>query len=91
MNLKPCAACRRRCSVKNDERRSTESEDGSEECEFVHKCDLCGHVIAVHHYRCTVNAAEGFLEYEMNCQLCGRSEDSHSIDPVDPRVGRQLP
>ena len=85
LNLKGCAACKKRGMVRNVERTHREDDKGNETVEFVHVCEWCGHEIARHRYEVAVVEAHHMHCYCMECMLCGSAEDSRSIDPVDPR------
>lgn len=85
LNLKGCAACKKRGMVRNVERTHREDDKGNETVEFVHVCEWCGHEIARHRYEVAVDEAHHMHCYSMECMLCGSAEDSRSIDPVDPR------
>ena len=85
LNLKVCAACKKRGGVKNVDVKRSEDEAGNEVAEFVHVCEWCGHVIARHHYELRVDTARNMHVYEMECMLCGTAEDTRCYDTVDPR------
>uniref|UniRef100_T1JJU4 Protein Churchill n=1 Tax=Strigamia maritima TaxID=126957 RepID=T1JJU4_STRMM len=84
LNYQGCIQCQHKDTLEIVNRVAKEDEDGEELITFQHKCSNCDHLIANHEYSFKVNG--GYQEYEMECLLCGRAEDSISIMPDDPRL-----
>jgi hypothetical protein len=73
LNFKGCVVCGKRSRPNNDDRCEQEEEGGNEECTettFTHVCSGCGHQVASHYYRETLNV--GYVCYLMECSLCGK-------------------
>lgn len=87
-NFSGCVQCRRKDSAKIDNRLQSSNTENEEQVTMQHKCDNCGHVIAEHEFAFRICGE--YQEYQMECLLCGSSEDTVSIMPFDPRHEREL-